>query len=135
MRLWHYKLLPALPKSQLIAQWRELNSIFANQPKHILINYVYNYPKQTLFSYTFKVMQEMTKRNISINSLDNMVNYFGVILHNPDNIDYFFKEHNNEYLLICFYNLHEKYIRGQKDFSSEQYDEMRKIITKEVPVL
>ena len=43
MRLWHYKLLPYLPKSQLIAQWRELNSIYKKQDRHILINYIYDY--------------------------------------------------------------------------------------------
>ena len=46
MRLWHYKLIPFLPDNQLKAQWRELNAIFLNEPKHILINYVYEYRKQ-----------------------------------------------------------------------------------------
>ena len=27
MRLWHYKLIPALPKAQLISQWRECIAI------------------------------------------------------------------------------------------------------------
>ena len=35
MRLWHIDLIPYLPKSQLLAQWRELNSIFKKQDKHI----------------------------------------------------------------------------------------------------
>lgn len=39
MRLWHCEIIPYLPKTQLIAQWRELNSIFAREDKHILINY------------------------------------------------------------------------------------------------
>lgn len=26
------------------------------------------------------------------------------------------KEHDSEYLRICYYNLKEKYMRGQKDF-------------------
>jgi len=31
MRLWHYELIPYLQKIQLLAQWRELNSIFAKE--------------------------------------------------------------------------------------------------------
>lgn len=38
MRLWHIDLIPYLPKTQLISQWRELNSVFKKQNKHILIN-------------------------------------------------------------------------------------------------
>ena len=53
MRLWHYKLIPFLPNSQLIAQWRELNSIFKKQDKHILINYVYEYPKEDFETIDF----------------------------------------------------------------------------------
>ena len=45
MRLWHYKLIKEglLPDSQLLAQWRELNSIYVKEDKHILINYIYRY--------------------------------------------------------------------------------------------
>ena len=55
MRLWHIDLIPYLPDLQLIAQWRELNSIFKKQDKHILINYIYNYDKvfMALF-YSYK---------------------------------------------------------------------------------
>lgn len=45
MRLWHTDLTPYLPKSQLLAQWRVLNSIFVKEDKHVLINYIYEYPK------------------------------------------------------------------------------------------
>ena len=30
-----------------------------------------------------------------------------------------YTEHNNDYLTICYYNLMEKYLRGQKDFDDE----------------
>ena len=39
MRLWHYKLLKFLPKSQFLAQWRELNSIFKKQDKKDFTNF------------------------------------------------------------------------------------------------
>ena len=67
MRLWHIDLIPYLPKSQLIAQWRELNSIFKKQDNHILINYVYNYSKDALYYYSQKVINQFRERNIEIN--------------------------------------------------------------------
>lgn len=112
MRLWHYKLIPYLPNLQLVAQWRELNSIFKNHPNHILINYVYNYPKDYLYTYTNLVLKEMKNRNIRIISVDNYNNYF----KNQEYAVSYFAEHNAEYLTICYYNLKEKFMRGQKDF-------------------
>jgi len=33
-----------------------------------------------------------------------------------------FKQHHNDlYLTICYYNLYEKYWRGQKNFTEEQF--------------
>lgn len=121
MRLWHYKLLPYLPKSQIQGQWRELNSIFKNQPKHILINYVYEYPKKDLLVYTELLLIEMTKRGIKAN-MKNVYAYFGT--YNPVydfNYKPFKDHHTPRYLKQCFYNLQEKYDRGQSDFTKEQY--------------
>lgn len=56
MRLWHYKILEFLPNSQLIVQWRELNSIFKNKPSHILINYVYETDLTDLYDYSMMVI-------------------------------------------------------------------------------
>lgn len=119
MRLWHYALIPCLPRSQLLAQWRELNSIFVNQPNHILINYVYN-DKVALYNYSKRVIDEMIKRDykISQKSWDNFYQYFIKHIYYMDT--HMFKEHNDEYLEICYWNLREKYIRGQKDFTEEQ---------------
>ena len=41
MRLWHKDIIRFLPKGQLVSQWKELGSIYKNQNKHILINYIY----------------------------------------------------------------------------------------------
>ncbi|MEK4700835.1 pyrimidine dimer DNA glycosylase/endonuclease V [Solibacillus sp. FSL R7-0668] len=120
MRLWHYELIPYLPKSQLLAQWRELNSIFAKEDKHILINYIYEYPKHELYVYTELVLQEMKLRGINIRTLDKMARYFDD-LEMLETITPFAKHHNKAYLTICYYNLYEKFIRGQKDFSPEQF--------------
>ena len=116
MRLWHIDLIPYLPKSQLLAQWRELNSIFKKQDRHILINYIYDYDKEPLLIYTQAVMSEMGKRRYKIKSYENYSNYLGATLY-IDGTE--FKEHNHEYLTICYYNLKEKYLRGQKDFTDD----------------
>lgn len=135
MRIWHYKILSYLPKSQLIAQWRELNSIFKKQDKHILINYIYEYPKENLLLYTNYVMNEMYRRKIKINSLKNFNDYFkdcGISARDVKNEKNPFKNHhNNKYLNQCFYNLQEKYDRGQKDFSKFLYVDLLTFITKE----
>lgn len=108
MRLWHYDLIDVLPRQQLLGQWRELNSIFKLQNKHILINYIYNYNKQHLHDYSIIVETEMLKRNYKVN-LDNFDKFFGT---KRDYTGLKFKEHNNEYLTICYYNLKEKYLCG-----------------------
>lgn len=123
MRLWHYKLIPYLPNSQLISQWRELNAIFKNQPKHILINYIYDYPKWDLFSYSRMVISELEKRNYNIKSMKNFDNYFGFMVTNKDYIPFKY-HHTDRYLKQCFYNLQEKFERSQKDFSKEQYSKL-----------
>ena len=115
MRLWHYKLIPYLPKSQLLAQWRELNSIFKKQDNHILINYVYEYDKKDLFVYTLKIICECGKRGITLKHFENYHNYFKELI-DSDFVSSFeyttyipFKNHHNfRYLQQCFYNLEEK---------------------------
>ena len=72
-------------------------------------------------------MAELKKRGFKIKSEDNFLNYFSeeeiakarnvkVEFGNP-----FPKHHNDRYLRQCFYNLEEKYDRGQKDFSQLRY--------------
>lgn len=127
MRLWHIDLIPYLPKSQLLAQWRELNSIFKKQDKHILINYIYDYEKPYLFHYSHKVIEEMKYRNIKIHNYDNYYEYFKPCIDEyrlTSAYKYRFKEHNDDYLTMCYYNLKEKYIRGQKDFTKEIWDKL-----------
>ena len=121
MRLWHTSLIEYLPKQQLLGQWRELNSIYANQNKHILINYVYDYEKTDLYYYSILIINEMKKRNYKIKS-EKYNNYFQeykgkIALFYMEDI---FKNHHNEaYLKICCWNLYEKYIRGQSGFTPQ----------------
>jgi uncharacterized protein (TIGR02328 family) len=128
MRLWHYKLIQYLPRSQLLAQWRELNLIFRQEPSHILINYIYEDEyknKKDLLAYSNIVLEEMKNRGYRIN-YGNFDEYFKEI--STDIVKPFLNYQDNEYLIICFYNLKEKYLRGQKDFSNAQYAKMLSVI-------
>lgn len=135
MRLWHIDLIPYLPKSQLLAQWRELNSIFKKQDKHILINYIYDYPKEYLLNYSIKVYHEMSKRGYVVRNWDNFENYFkeasfyGKYISNDKDV---FFEHDNEYLTICYYNIKEKYLRGQKDFTDDVLNKLDKFYKEKI---
>lgn len=121
MRLWHYEMIPFLPRQQLLSQWRELNSIYKKQDNHVLINYIYEYPKDDLYWYSQLVIAEMKRRGYRVKSWDNYMSYFEelqdtamcetwprrVIKHKL-----FVRHHNERYLIQCFYNLQEKYDRG-----------------------
>lgn len=129
MRLWHYKLIPYLPKSQLLAQWRELNTIFAGKDHdHILIRYAKT-SNTCLYHYSVDVIREMIKREYKVN-FERFQEYFSKVIYSYMYENY--PEHDNEYLTICYYNLKEKYLRGQKDFTKECWDKLDYFVRKEL---
>ena len=127
MRLWHYKLLPFLPNSQLLSQKRECDLIWkdiANDRKtnHILINYIWEYTDylKEMSVYYWLLKREFNKRGFKFNLSENFITkdlYYGE--HIP-----FEKYHDDRYLKQCFYNLQEKYDRGQKDFTYNVYKKL-----------
>ena len=135
MRLWHYKLLEYLPKSQLIAQKRECDLILKDilngkKTNHILINYIWDYPLDDLLAYYWDLSIEFDRRNIKFNK-----KYFMDALRTHTNITYkegakFENHHNREYMWICYYNLKEKYLRGQKDFDKETFEKLKEFVLK-----
>ena len=118
MRLWHTKLIPALPREQLVAQWRELSAIAGKiqlngTPNHVLVNFVTDYDFDHFISYAYYVREEMTKRGYrTMNSVWEKIvslkpNYYLLSLN------YVYPEKMNTlYLNICYYNLYEKYLCG-----------------------
>lgn len=123
MRLWHYKLLPYLPKSQLLSQKRECDLIWedlsnGNKTNHILINYIWEYEDYLKeLSIYYRILQdEFEKRKYKFNPSDNACLWFDISRPIP-----FKNHHNYRYLLQCFFNLQEKYDRKQIDFSKEEY--------------
>ena len=132
MRLWHYTLLPYLPKSQLLAQKRECDLIWKDiatgkQTNHILINYIWEYDLNELFEYYSRLADEFERRGYSFNYSEfikcDFYRFDGALYE---------QHHNHQYLIQCFYNLQEKYVRGQKDFDYETYIKLSDFIRKEV---
>ena len=120
MRLWHPRLIPYLPKKQLISQWRECIAIKRQWEKdtlkHPLVAYVMNYDKRYFFDYVSKITKEMTKRKINYN-VDYYYEIFNFCLLHIAFFDFAiledtYKEHNSRYLKQCLYNLQEKADRG-----------------------
>lgn len=125
MRLWHKDLITALPREQLVAQWRELSAIAGNlntkgTPNHILVNKVCDYPREHFISYAFWVRQEMTRRGYrTMDSVWNKIYCTREIDYGELQIlpieDLFPGWHNDRYLEQCYFNLEEKYDCGGVD--------------------
>lgn len=126
MRLWHYELLPYLPKSQLLSQKRECDLIIktmwnkGEKVNHILINYIYEYSDISFTMYYALLYQEFMKRKFKFNDTFRQVNT--LLLDNK--FAPFTRHHNNTYLLVCFMNLYEKYKAKQKDFDTETFNRL-----------
>ena len=118
MRLWHKNLIPALPREQLVAQWREISAIAGNiqtkgTPNHILVNKIMNYGFNHFITYAAAVRSEMTSRGYR--TMDKV--WDKIVALAPDYniipIDEIYPDWmNHEYLTICYYNLKEKWICG-----------------------
>ena len=124
MRLWGWQILPFLPKSQLLSQKRECDLIWKDiangkQTNHILINYIWEYdePVEELGVYYKRLCYEFVRRGFKF----NWSKYAHINLNDCSNVKPFDKHHNDRYLLQCFYNLQEKFDRGQKDFDIETF--------------
>lgn len=119
MRLWHKSLIPYLPKSQLLGQWRECVSIAKNikekgYPNHILVNPVINYDISHFYSYCRIVYNEMVNRgyNVNWNKLEKWLSSINYTNNNIKFNNLFKNWHNDIYLRQCLYNLEEKFMRG-----------------------
>lgn len=129
MRLWHNDLIKSLAKNQITGQWRELNCIFKNRNRHILINFVYEYPKDDLYWYSVKVFEEMRARGYKCD-VTNMALYGVYEANCGAKKDIPFKEKmDDEYLTICYFNLLEKYRCG--GISEDDWKKIDECLKKE----
>ena len=133
MRLWHTSLISVLPKEQLVGTWRELSAIAGSikekgTPNHILVNFVTEYDFEHFISYAYYVRQEMTKRGYrTMESVWKKITDLkpeGYTILPIDKV--YFNKMNQEYLLICYYNLYEKYMCG--GISWEDFNKIKKIM-------
>lgn len=138
MRLWHYQLLPFLPRLQLLSQKKECDLIWKDikegkQTNHILINYIWNYdfPTIALSHYYYLLKNEFIKRgyNFINNSTEEDLDYYDYI--STQSISPYL-EHNISYLRQCYYNLEEKYQRGQKDFTKDQFTKLSNFVMSKI---
>lgn len=133
MRIWHYKLLEALPDLQFKGQLRELVVIMRDwrdkgKTNHILINAVTEYPKSHLSTYFDLYRREYKKRyHKDINS--SIVKEFSDFSSSIFDYEQLLW-HDNEYLLVCKYNLYEKYKfgRGKSRISQEDWNKVDLLI-------
>lgn len=130
MRLWHYKLIPVLPKAMLVSQWRECIAIKRQWEKgtlkHRLVSYVLVHNKVWFEGYVIKVVREMKNRNIKYQTkYHEEISKFCMGF---TNINY--PEHNDRYLKQCYYNLQEKYDRGI--ITKEEWQKIDEYYTREV---
>ena len=134
MRLWHTKLIPALPREHLVSQWRELSSIAgkiqtSGTSNHVLVNFVMDYDFDHFISYAYSIRQEMTRRKYrTMNSV-----WDKIVSLKPDwtllPLEEVYKYKMSEfYLTICYYNLYEKFDCGMFD----DFDEIEKIYRRVV---
>ena len=139
MRLWHKDLITALPREQLVAQWRELSAIAGNlntkgTPNHILVNKVCDYSRDHFISYAFWVRQEMTRRGYrTMDSVWDKILSTREVDYGEQQIlplkDLFPGWHNNRYLTQCYHNLEEKYDCG--GVTKESFKKISEVYFKE----
>ena len=119
MRLWHYKLIPVLPKEMLVSQWREVIAIKRQWEKgtlkHRLVSYVKDHNKEYFMWYLAHLDVALTMRKIK-----HKDKYYNEILdfceedidEEAEYVEMPYPEHNDRYFAQCYYNLEEKHDRG-----------------------
>lgn len=137
MRLWHTKLIEALPREHLVAQWRELSAIASKiqtsgTPNHVLVNFVMDYDFDHFISYAYYIRQEMTKRKYrTMNSVWEKIaslkpNWTLLPLE-----EVYKRKMSDFYLTVCYYNLAEKYVCGMFDNFDDIQNIYREVIYNE----
>lgn len=79
MRLWHQKILPHLPRQQLLGQHRECCALRGKgwgRP-HSVVNYVFNHEPERLVAYHYLVINEMQRRGYNPDRKWQNANYRG----------------------------------------------------------
>ena len=130
MRLWHWKLIPVLPRQQLLGQWRECCLIAKNihengTPNHLLVNPVMDYDEDHFYSYTMCVYDEMQKRGYHAD-WDKFEQWMKSDDSNSVSGWRLFQDwHIRKYLVQCMANLEEKHDRG--GMTDQEWDQIKQL--------
>lgn len=127
MRLWHQKLIPYLPRQQLLGQHRECCALRGKGwgKKHSVVDYVFTHYHCWLVSYHYLIMEEMQRRGYNPDTIWYNPNWRGTVLGEVedwalqeavDEVIYatkdrgaiIYPEHNDAYLRKCIENLRGK---------------------------
>ena len=127
MRLWHQKLIPYLPRQQLLGQHRECCALRGKGwgRKHAIVDYVFKHEPGSLVAYHWLIMDEMKRRGYKPDPIWYNVDWRGNELGEQlDWCDYYqvqyehgwaettgsmiYFEHNDAYLQECLDNLAAK---------------------------
>lgn len=127
MRLWHQKLIPYLPRQQLLGQHRECAALRGKGwgKKHATVDYVFTHKPELLVAYHWHIIMEMQERGYNPDSAWENPNWRGSSI--GEVIDWcdeqevssiwqdvnemnriIYPEHNDEYLKECIDNLRGK---------------------------
>lgn len=128
MRLWHQKLIPYLPRQQLLGQHRECCALRGKGwgRKHSVVDYVFTHDPECLVAYHYLIIDEMTRRgynhDVNWENPDWRGNNIGEQKEwanrwDVDTCHYLattgkiiYDEHNDAYLRECIDNLKSKSI-------------------------
>ncbi|MBP2645495.1 MAG: hypothetical protein H6Q75_935 [Firmicutes bacterium] len=115
MRLWHYKLIPLLPRQQLLGQHRECCALRGNGwgKKHSVVDYVFTHSPLLLVQYHMEVINELERRGYIVESSWKEPSYRGKNCECYTNLPslktaYHYPEHDEAYLEECLANLAAK---------------------------
>jgi len=152
MRLWHYKLIPVLPRQQLLGQWRELCAMakmiyWQKSPNNPIVNKVMGYPFWMFMTYQYAVEKEFFRRGYRISDSSRYLIYDNTMLaedegYFADQDDWDWDEykdspfpgwHNDRYLIQCYFNLEEKHDCGL--ISDEEFEPVFELVTQLVNFL
>ncbi|MGL5269467.1 MAG: TIGR02328 family protein [Selenomonadaceae bacterium] len=120
MRLWHYKLIPVLPRQQLLGQHRECCALRGNGwgRKHATVDYVFRHSPWTLWLYHKMILAEMCRRGYRYEAKWEDPFYRGLhclpwteIARTAVDVEGPYAEHDEAYLHECLENLRGKGIR------------------------
>jgi len=118
MRLWHEKLIPQLPRQQLLGQHRECCALrgLGWKKKHATVDYVFEYSPYKLYQYHMLVIEDMQRRGYVNEPLWENPMYRGksCLAYKEDDLNFveltrpIYPEHDTTYLEECINNLFEK---------------------------